>query len=273
MNTGTVVSAHELQSENLRPHLAVGSMLRSIGKTTACCSRPIIEKPSSYTMDMLCRVENRNVRCFSSAESKGSPKGYCLKCGSPMVFFWDGDRDRLKCSSCNYVHYQNPKMVVGAIVEHEDKILLCRRGIEPQYGYWTIPAGYLEMGESTAEGAQRETLEEADAVIDIIAPYCHYDIVNINQTYLLFRAQLAAPFTWSAKLPESTEAALFALDDIPFDELAFSSVSLALSRYVKEHRNGKSFSFQHGTIEKKQGSNPNESGTFQLVDTWEVPSR
>lgn len=110
-------------------------------------------------------------------------------------------------------------MVVGAIVEHEGKILLCRRGIQPQRGLWTVPAGFLELGESTAAGAARETMEEAAAAVDILAPYVHFDIVGIGQAYLLFRAKLAAPFTFAAVEPETLETALFAPDEIPFDEV------------------------------------------------------
>lgn len=214
----------------------------------------------------------RNSRAFSTGKDGGTVEGHCFRCGSPLVYLSDGDRDRLTCTSCSYIHYQNPKMVVGAIVEHEGKVMLCRRGIEPQAGLWTVPAGYLEMGESTADGARRETFEEAAATVDIIAPYCHYDIVTINQTYLLFRARLAHPFTWSAQLPESTEVAFFDLDSIPFKELAFSSVALALSRYIEEHKRGGGFSFQYGTIKKQPGSGPHEPGTFNLVEQWQIPS-
>lgn len=163
-------------------------------------------------------------------------------------------------------------MVVGAIIEHDGKVLLCRRGIQPQKGLWTVPAGFLELGESTAQGAARETLEEAGASIEIQAPYAHYDIVGIGQAYLLFRAKLAAPYTFSAQAPESLDAQLFPLSDIPWDELAFSSVAMALKSWVTEKEAGGEFRFRHATIIKEPGSGPNDPGTFKLVEPFTVPS-
>ncbi|KAL4533843.1 hypothetical protein Ndes2437B_g03165 [Nannochloris sp. 'desiccata'] len=184
----------------------------------------------------------------------------------------EGDsRTRSVCQNadCRYHDYFNPKMVVGAIIEHEDKILLCRRGIMPQRNLWTIPAGFLEVGESTAAGAARETLEEAGANIEIIAPYVHYDIVGIGQAYLLFRAKLSSPFTFAAMPPESLDAALFAPENIPFDEIAFSSVSIALKSYLEDREKG-DFKFRHGSIIKEPGSGPNEPGTFKLTELYTV---
>lgn len=88
---------------------------------------------------------------------------------------------RAVCSKCGSIHYQNPKMVVGCLVEHENKVLLCRRNIEPSYGLWTLPAGYMELGESAAEGAARETLEEARADVEVVAHFAHLDIPLIGQ--------------------------------------------------------------------------------------------
>lgn len=158
-------------------------------------------------------------RAVASGEAR-----FCRQCGSAMALITpEGDsRPRSVCSApaCGYTDYVNPRMVVGAIVEHEGKILLCRRGIQPQRGLWTVPAGFLEVGESTAAGAARETMEEAAAAVDILGPYVHYDIVGIGQAYLLFRARLAPPFTFAAVLPETLEAGLFAPDEIPFDEVS-----------------------------------------------------
>ncbi|PSC68287.1 Nudix hydrolase chloroplastic [Micractinium conductrix] len=162
-------------------------------------------------------------------------------------------------------------MVVGAIVEHEGNILLCRRGIEPQRGLWTVPAGYLECGESTAAGAARETWEEAGARVDLDAPYVHFDIPGISQAYILFRGRLAAPHTYAAQLPESLEAALFAPEDIPWGELAFSSVSIALRSYVADLAAG-TFSVHHGVIVKRPGSGPNEPGSFLLEGHYALPT-
>ncbi|KQJ91389.1 hypothetical protein BRADI_4g37360v3 [Brachypodium distachyon] len=108
---------------------------------------------------------------------------FCPACGSPTkLAVPDGDEKmRAVCSSCGRIHYENPKMVVGCLVEHDNKVLLCRRKIEPAYGLWTLPAGYLEVGESAAEGASRETLEEACADVEILAPYAQLDIPLIGQ--------------------------------------------------------------------------------------------
>ncbi|CAL5062970.1 unnamed protein product [Urochloa decumbens] len=108
---------------------------------------------------------------------------FCPACGSPTkLAIPDGDEKmRAICSSCGRVHYENPKMVVGCLVEHDNKVLLCRRKIEPAYGLWTLPAGYLEVGESTAEGASRETLEEACADVEIVSPFAQLDIPLIGQ--------------------------------------------------------------------------------------------
>ena len=103
----------------------------------------------------------------------------------------DGDNlPRAVCDQCNTIHYGNPNLIVGCLPEWENRLLLCKRAIEPRNGKWTVPAGFLENGETTAAGAQRETLEEANARVDIIAPYALYNIPHINQVYLLFRARL-----------------------------------------------------------------------------------
>jgi ADP-ribose/FAD diphosphatase len=166
--------------------------------------------------------------------------------------------------------FYNPRLIVGAIIEHDNGILLCRRGIQPQRGLWTVPAGFLELGESTAAGAARETLEEAAAAVEVIAPFVHYDIVGIGQSYLLFRARLAPPHSFSAVAPETLEARLFALDELPWDEMAFSSVSLALQRYLADRQRGE-FGFHSGSIVKRAGAGANEPGSFSLVQTFEVP--
>jgi ADP-ribose/FAD diphosphatase len=182
----------------------------------------------------------------------------------------DGDeRERSVCPSCSYTDYYNPRLVVGAIVEHEGKVLLCRRGIEPQRGLWTVPAGFLELGESTAEGAARETLEEAGARIEIMAPYAMYDIVGIGQSYVLFRARLAPPYVFAAQLPESLDARLFSPCEIPWDQLAFSSVAMALRSYAADTSSG-AFGFRHGKIIKRPGAGPNEAGSFSLEDVLTV---
>ncbi|PRW58187.1 nudix hydrolase chloroplastic-like [Chlorella sorokiniana] len=204
----------------------------------------------------------------AGAEPPPKPKQqfkFCRMCGGALELVLPDGNWRHVCTQCQYVDYQNPRMVVGTIVQHEGRILLCRRGIEPQRGLWTVPAGYLECGESSAAGAARETLEEAGAQVHIDAPYVMFDIPQISQIYLLFRARLAPPFTFAAREPESLEAALFRPEDIPWDSLAFSSVSIALKHYVQDLERG-SFSVHQGVIQKQPGSGPNEPGSFQLVD-------
>lgn len=126
----------------------------------------------------------------------------------------------------------------------------------------TVPAGYLECRESTAHGAAREALEEANCSVDILAPYAHFDIVGISQAYILFRARATSPDTVFAG-DETTDVKWVAPHEIPFDELAFSSVSLVLQLYVEDLEAGR-FRVHHGTITKDAGAGPNQPGTFKL---------
>lgn len=142
----------------------------------------------------------------------------------------EGDsRERLVCPDCGHIDYQNPKIVVGAVCAWEDRILLCRRAIEPRLGLWTIPAGYMETGESTAEGALREVWEEAGAKAEIERLIGVYEVPRVSHVYMVYRARLLAP--GCAPGEESLEAGLFAWDDIPWDRLAFSSVGWSLERF------------------------------------------
>ena len=147
----------------------------------------------------------------------------------------DDDRRRLVCDQCGHIQYENPKIVVGSVVEHDDRILLCRRAIEPRDGYWTLPAGYLELGESPEEGARREAWEEARAELVIDRLLAIYSITRISQVQLIYRARLARPEF--AAGPESREVDLFAWDDIPWDDLAFPSVHWSLRHFhASRHR-------------------------------------
>ncbi len=140
------------------------------------------------------------------------------------------DRERLVCPDCDYIVYENPKIVVGSVVAADDgRILLCRRAIDPRKGYWTLPAGYMELNETTADGAIREAWEEARARIEIDCLLAVYNIPRISQVQMIYRARLAAPEI--AAGPESLEVRLFAWDDIPWDELAFPSVVWALNEW------------------------------------------
>lgn len=134
---------------------------------------------------------------------------------------------RRVCNTCGFVDYENPKIVVGAVVRHEEKLLLCRRAIEPRIGYWTIPAGFMELNETPEEGARREALEEACTHIRITGLLAVYSIPRISQVQLIHIAELASPEF--AAGPESLEVRLFDWDEIPWGELAFPSVQWALN--------------------------------------------
>ena len=145
----------------------------------------------------------------------------------------DGDnRERMVCADCGHIDYQNPKIVAGAVVAHEGRVLLCKRAIEPRRGYWTLPAGYMELGETVEEGAAREAREEAEAEIALEGLLAIYSISRIGQVQLIFRARFADPARpHFAAGEESEEVGLFAWDDIPWDQLAFPTVRWALDRW------------------------------------------
>lgn len=172
---------------------------------------------------------------------------FCSQCGSPVFerIPEGDDRQRFVCDVCGAIHYQNPKMVVGCIPEWEDKILLCRRSIEPKTGKWTLPAGYLENGETVVEGAKRETLEEAGARVDALEPYALMSLAYISQVYLIFRARLMdTDFTPGT---ESSDVKLFSEEEIPWDDLAFGVVRETLRRYFRDRPSG-IFRLQNGII-------------------------
>ena len=163
---------------------------------------------------------------------------FCSNCGAPVALkVPPGDNlPRHVCDACETIHYQNPRMVVGCIAEWEDRILLCRRAIEPRHGLWTVPAGYMENGETTVEGAARETLEEANARVEVGPLYALFNIPHISQVYMLFRARmLDTDFSAGA---ETLEARLFAEGEIPWDEIAFATVRQTLNHYFNDRRRG-----------------------------------
>ena len=172
---------------------------------------------------------------------------YCSNCGQQLTYRMQpgDDRSRHYCEACGTVHYQNPIMVVGCIPEWDKKILLCRRAIEPRYGKWTLPAGYLENGETVAEGAARETYEEARAKVEMLAPYALYNICYVNQIYFMFRARLVNQRFRQGS--ESLEVRLFAEDEIPWEDIAFRVIQETLIQYFKD-RPGGQFSFYMGEI-------------------------
>ncbi len=172
---------------------------------------------------------------------------YCSNCGEPVRLGIPpgDDRNRYLCDHCGIIHYQNPKMVVGCIPEWEDKILLCRRSIEPQYGKWTLPAGYLENGETVADGAQREAFEEARVRMASMKAFALFNLAFVNQIYFMFRGPMAAPDVAAGE--ESLSVALFTEDRIPWDELAFTVMRETLIRYFQDRKQG-AFSFHMGDI-------------------------
>ena len=187
---------------------------------------------------------------------------YCSECGQPLnIKVPAGDnRPRHVCASCQTIHYLNPKIVTGCIPEWQDKILLCKRAIEPRYGLWTLPAGFMENAETTAQGAARETREETRAEVEIVSLYALFNIPHISQVYLLFRARMDdLDF---GPTDESLEVDLFAEDEIPWDELAFPVVRETLLRYFADRKQGE-YQLQLGDITpamKKQMGKPWSSG-------------
>lgn len=175
---------------------------------------------------------------------------FCSECGSTVVLrIPAGDHlPRHVCPDCGVIHYQNPKMVVGCIPEWEDKVLLCRRAIDPKYGLWTLPAGFMENGETTLEGAARETWEEAGARIEMGVLYTLYNLPHINQVYLMFRARLL-DLDFQPGI-ESLEARLFTEAEIPWNEIAFRTVHATLQQYFNDRRSGM-FGFHFGDIRSR----------------------
>lgn len=172
---------------------------------------------------------------------------YCSHCGAPVRLGIPPGEHVLRhlCDACGAIHYENPKLVVGCIAEWQEQILLCRRAIEPRLGLWTLPAGFMENAETTAQAALRETLEEANARVEIDALFTLFNVPHISQVHLFFRARLLdvnfGPGT------ESLEVALFREEEIPWNEVAFASVRETMKRYFSDRKNG-SYTFHMGDI-------------------------
>ncbi|MGB5739883.1 MAG: NUDIX hydrolase [Woeseia sp.] len=158
---------------------------------------------------------------------------YCASCGATVTRkIPAGDnRERWLCTSCNTIHYQNPLIVVGCVPARGDEVLLCRRAIEPRRGYWTVPAGFMELGESLAEGAARETQEEACAEVRIGHLFASVDVIDAGQVHVFFTAELLSDYKAGE---ESLEVALFREDEIPWDDIAFRSGRFALEKYYAD---------------------------------------
>lgn len=159
---------------------------------------------------------------------------FCSHCGSPQIKFAKPKGDsfpRNICENCGRVFYDNPRIIVGCLVIHQDKVLLCQRAIEPQYGLWNLPAGFLENGERVEEGAVRETKEESRAEVKIIKLHAVFSLPKVNQVYLHFLAKPAS--TNFGPTPESLKVQLFEERSIPWSQIAFHSTTYALRKYFE----------------------------------------
>ncbi len=163
---------------------------------------------------------------------------FCSQCGTPNIRkLLEGDnRERDLCETCGAVHYQNPRLVVGTLPIWGDKILLCLRAIEPRANTWTLPAGFMELGEAMDEGAARETQEEAGVRIELGQLYTVINIPHVDQVHVYFLAKALGPELDPG--PETLEARWYGLDEIPWDNLAFKSVSTTLKHYLRERETG-----------------------------------
>ena len=166
------------------------------------------------------------------------PLLHCTNCGTRverLVPPGDG-RERAVCPACGGIHYENPKMVVGCIPVYEERVLLCKRAIEPRYGYWTLPAGFMENGETTAEGAERETVEEAGATIVDLQPFALLDVPHVHQVHMYYLARLDS--LEFAPGEESLETRLYTEAEIPWRDLAFRTVTETLKLFFEDRRKG-----------------------------------
>ncbi|MEO8847469.1 MAG: NUDIX hydrolase [Casimicrobiaceae bacterium] len=164
---------------------------------------------------------------------------FCSHCGSAKLALRVPEGDslpRFVCGDCDSIHYQNPKVVVGCLPVWDDKVLLCRRAIEPRHGLWTLPAGFMENHETLEDGAMRETLEEANARVDLGELYVLISLLHVSQVFVIFRARLR-DLDFGPGI-ESLEVRLFAEDEIPWETLAFRTISRTLRNYFLDRRDG-----------------------------------
>lgn len=164
------------------------------------------------------------------------PMHYCSDCGQPVSLVIPDDDNRLRhvCADCGTVHYQNPKLVIGTIPwwQADQQVLLCKRAIEPRRGYWTLPAGFMENNETTEEAAQRETIEEAGARVELLGLFALLNVPHVHQVHLFYRARLL-DLDFAAGT-ESLECRLFRESEIPWQDLAFPTVSHTLQRFFAD---------------------------------------
>nr|XP_043610081.1 nudix hydrolase 23, chloroplastic [Erigeron canadensis] len=251
----------------------------SKSSSLSCCSRtrppPLLLTNSSRT-PCFRHFRATSIRSESSPDvisssssptfrTTGSPRkiNFCQSCGGPTKYVIpEGEeKERAVCTLCGKILYENPKMVVGCLIEHDNKILLCKRNIQPSYGLWTLPAGYMEVGESATEGAVRETWEEAGAKVEVLSTFAQLDIPLIGQSYIIFLAKLLTPHFSPG--PESSDCRLFALDEIPYESLSFSSMLVTLNLYIEDIKVGKP-KYHYVIINKRPGTGPSEIHAFTL---------
>jgi ADP-ribose pyrophosphatase YjhB (NUDIX family) len=177
---------------------------------------------------------------------------YCCYCSAELIYAIpdDDNRHRYICQSCDTIHYQNPKIVAGCIPVWEDQVLLCKRAIEPRLGYWTLPAGFMELGETSLEAGIRETLEEANARVEVEDLFAVFSLPHVGQVYMMFRSRLIDLEFFPGE--ESVEVRLFKEEEIPWDELAFTTIRETLKSYFEDRRLG-NFSLHTGDVVKKEG--------------------
>jgi ADP-ribose pyrophosphatase YjhB (NUDIX family) len=178
---------------------------------------------------------------------------YCSQCGSPQIDLAipeGDDRERHVCPDCGSIHYTNPRIIAGVLPVWEDRILLCKRSIQPREGFWTLPAGFLENGETLQQGAERETREEALASVDIHDIYTIFNLTHINQVYIFFRGTLIDGRYGAGD--ESADADLFTADEIPWGELAFPTIHKTLEYYLRDRESGQ-FPVRTRDIEPMKG--------------------
>lgn len=176
---------------------------------------------------------------------------YCSVCGSlTEKRIPEGDnRERDCCTGCGFIHYTNPNIIVGTIPVKENSVLLCKRAIEPRYGKWTLPGGFLENGETVSQGAFRETLEETNTEVEMGELYAIFNVPQINQVYMLYLSEVTSDDYSSTT--ESLEVKFFNEKDIPWEELAFPFVPIVLKKFFSDHKTGDYPLITH-TIERRK---------------------
>lgn len=178
---------------------------------------------------------------------------YCCYCSAALIYQVPDDDNlrRYICTVCDVVHYQNPKIVAGCLPVWENQVLLCKRAIEPRFGYWTLPAGFMELGETTMEGAMRETFEEANARVEVESLFAVFNLPHVDQVYMMFRSRLL-DLDFSPGI-ESQAVQLYKEEDIPWNELAFTTIRETLRLYYEDRRKG-CFRMHIGDVTKKEGN-------------------